>query len=81
MLDYPDDKNCNKFSDYLLENYVAFDSKVTPDMWAGFRREEMAQNCFTLILTNSSMHLIQTFSYLTSCILLLQLSTTLLTPN
>ena len=32
MPDYPDDQNCNKFADYLLEKYVAFDSKVTPDM-------------------------------------------------
>ena len=35
MPDCPDDQNCNKFADYLLENYVTFDSKFTPHMWAG----------------------------------------------
>ena len=32
MPDFPDDQNCNKFVDYLLENYVEFNSKFTPDM-------------------------------------------------
>ena len=63
MPDCPDHQNCNKFADYLLENFVTFDSKFTPDMWAGNfpqkRRELiMAQNGFTLTLRNSSMHLI-----------------------
>ena len=40
MPDCPDDQNCNKFADYLLENYVTFDSKFTPDMWAGIPSEE-----------------------------------------
>ena len=69
---------------YLLENYVTFDS-FTPDMWNGIPSEEreliMAKNRFILTLTNRSKHLVQPFSYLTSCILLLGLSTTLITPN
>ena len=34
MPDCPDDQNCNKFADYLLENFVTFDSKLTQDMLA-----------------------------------------------
>ena len=40
MLDCPDDQNCNTFAEYLLENYVTFDSTITPDMWAGILSEE-----------------------------------------
>ena len=32
--DWPDDQNCNKFADYLLENSMTFDSNFTPDRWA-----------------------------------------------
>ena len=79
MSDCPDEQNCNKFAYYLLENYVTFDSKLTTDMWAGIPSEEKRtnnQNHFTLTLTNSSAHLIQPFSYLTSYIYVLRLSTT-----
>ena len=72
MPDCPDDQNCNTFAEYLLENYMTFDSNITPDKWAGIPSEEkrliMAKNHFTLTLTNSSTHLSQPFSYLTSCI-------------
>ena len=44
MPDRPDDKNCHKFADYLLENYVTFDSKFTPDMWASNPSEEKRTN-------------------------------------
>ena len=40
MPDCPDDQNCNKFADYLLENFVTFDSKFTPIMWACIPSEE-----------------------------------------
>ena len=64
----PDDKSCNTFANYLLENYVTFDSKFTPDVWAGIPSEEkrliMDQNRFVLTLTKSSTHLSQPFSYL-----------------
>ena len=69
MPDCSDDQNCNKFADYLMENYVTFDSKFTPGTWVGIPSEKreliMSHNRFTLTLTNSSMHLIQPFSYLT----------------
>ena len=72
MPDCPDDQNCNTFAEYLLENYMTFDSNITPDMWAGIPSEEKRTNssteCFTLTLTYSSTHLSQSFSYLTSCI-------------
>ena len=57
MPNCPDDQNCNKFAEYLLENYIF---KLTK---------------------NSSTHFIPLFSYLTNCIKLLRLSTTLITPN
>ena len=38
--DCPDDQNCHKCADYLLENYVILDSKFTPDMWSGIPSEE-----------------------------------------
>ena len=44
MPDRPDDQNCHKFADYLLENYVTFDSKFTPDMWASNPSEEKRTN-------------------------------------
>ena len=44
MPDCPDEQNCNEFADYLLENYVTFDSKFTPDMWAGIPSEENRNN-------------------------------------
>ena len=44
MPDCPDDQNCNEFADYLLENYVTFDSKFTPDMWDGIPSEEKRTN-------------------------------------
>ena len=73
MPDYPDDKNCNEFADYLLENYVTFDSKKesllqTCGLVFPQKRRAliMAQSRFTLTLTNSASH--PTFSYLTSCI-------------
>ena len=31
MQDCSEDQNCENFADYLLENYVTFDSKFTPD--------------------------------------------------
>ena len=34
----------NKFADYLLENYVPFDSKFTPDMWAGIPSDKKRTN-------------------------------------
>ena len=39
-MDICNDQYCNKFADFLLENYVTFDSKFTPDMWAGIPSEE-----------------------------------------
>ena len=39
-----DDQYCNKFADNLLENYVTFDSKFSPDMWAGIPSEEKKTN-------------------------------------
>ena len=72
MQDCPDDQNCNTFAEYLLEDYMTFDSNITPDMWAGIPSEEkrliMSPNRFALTLTNSSTHLIQPFSYLKSYI-------------
>ena len=47
MPDCPDDQNCNKFADYLLENFVTFDSKFYPDMWAGIPLEEKRTNSYT----------------------------------
>ena len=44
MPDCPDDQNCNNFADYLLESYVTFDSKFTPDMWAGIPTKEKRTN-------------------------------------
>ena len=44
MADCPDNQNCNKFADYLLENFVTFHSKFTPDMWAGIPSEENRTN-------------------------------------
>ena len=70
MPDCPDDQSCNTFAEYLLENYMTFDSKFTPDMWAGIPSEEkrliIAQSRFMLTLTNSSAHLSQPFSYFVS---------------
>ena len=40
MPDRPDDEDSNKFADYLLENFVTFDLKFTPDMWACIPSEE-----------------------------------------
>ena len=40
MPDWSDNKNCNKFAD----NYVIFDPKFTPDMWAGIRPKEKREN-------------------------------------
>ena len=42
--DIKHNQNCNKFADYLLENYVTFDSKFTPDMRAGIPAEEKRTN-------------------------------------
>ena len=40
MPDFSDDQSCNTFAEYLLENYMAFDSNITPDIWAGIPPEE-----------------------------------------
>ena len=47
MPDRPDDQNCHKFADYLLENYVTFDSMFTPDMRASNPSEEKRTDNFT----------------------------------
>ena len=44
MPDCPDDKNCNKIGDYLLENYVIFGSKFTLDICAVIPSEEKRTN-------------------------------------
>ena len=44
MPDRPDDQNCHKFADYLLGNYVTFDSNFTPDTWASIPSEEKRTN-------------------------------------
>ena len=44
MPDCPDDQNCNKFVDYLLENFVTF----TPDVWACIPSEK---NCWHRIVS------------------------------
>ena len=53
------------YTDYLLKNYVTFDSKFIPDTCAGIPSEKKRQNHFTVTLMYSSTHLIQPFSYLT----------------
>ena len=44
MTDCPDDQSCNEFADYLLENYVTFDSKFNRYMWAGISLDEKRTN-------------------------------------
>ena len=69
MPDCPVNQNCNKFAEYLLENYVTFDSKITSDMWAGIpSKEKRTNNGKESFHAHFNMHLSQPFSYLTSCI-------------
>ena len=44
MPDCSDRQNCYTFSDYLQENYAIFDSKFTPNKWAGITSEEKRTN-------------------------------------
>ena len=44
MSDCPKDPKCEKFADYLVENYVAGDSKFPPEMWAGVPSDEKRTN-------------------------------------
>ena len=58
---------------YLLENYVTSDSTFTPDIWAGIPSEEKrltnnSTESFHPHFNEQSKHLIQPFSYFTSCI-------------
>ena len=40
----PDHQNCNKFADFLFDKYVIFESKFTPNMWAGIPSEDKRTN-------------------------------------
>ena len=78
MPDCPYDQNCNNFADHLLESYVTFDSKLTPDMWAGIPTKENGSESFhahfkepfythshpTIFIFNELYLAVKTFDYL-----------------